>query len=237
MLKLRVRRLLLGFMAVMMAALGGCASFDPTAIAAQTQGKSVIVASGLGPDLHLGWIGTTAFNNEFGTRAVPGWDIADVATSTASQALQETQRYSGIRTTQVPVTRNMELPNLPVGMDADFLLVIGEGRCPDPVWMTNQAFTGIGITQRTLLGLPAQAHLHVCITLQLFDLKTRQSIGMTSSLKHRPTNIRLISGGGASLSTTRVPKLDDADAAILKEPLLSTLRESIPAKLRDLGLR
>lgn len=226
--------LFLIFIAVIVA---GCASVNPQAVQSQTRGKTIAVASALGPELNLNWVGTTILNNEFGTRPVPNWGIDEQAAIYVSQALTSGQRYAAVNVLQGVSRKGNAVPVLPVGTSADFLLLIEQDDGGDPIWGTNQSFKGLGIAQRTFMGLEPPAHGYVAVTIELFDMLKGTTLGSSWDFAAWPIDFRLSSGGKASMTAIRVPLVKDSDLETLREPMLDRLRVMLEKLLAEVGLR
>ena len=225
------------FLTSMALIVAGCASIDPQAVQSQTRGKTIAVASALGPELNLTWVGTTIFNNQFGTRPVPDWRIDEQVAIYVSQSLTSGQRYAAVNVLQGVSRKGNTVPVLPAGTTADFLLLIEQYDADDPIWNTNQSFKGLGIAQRTFMGLAPPAHGHVGVTIELFDMLKGASVGRSSEFENWPINFRLSSGGTASLTTSPAPLVKDSDLETLREPMLDRLRATLEKLLGEMGLR
>ncbi|MGB5445027.1 MAG: hypothetical protein WBM99_05895 [Psychromonas sp.] len=216
----------------------GCANVDPHMVQTQTRGKTIAVASALGPNLELNWVGTTIFNNEKGTIAVPDWNMDNLAVNSMSSGLQATQRYAAVNTLSNISRVGEAIPVLPPGSQADYLLLIERWDSGDPMFGTNQSFHGVGIAQRSFMGLvQTKAHIGVCVTL--FDLSIGKSIGVITSFEHWNIPTRLKSGGNSNLLANQfpVPIIDDLDLDELQQPITTKLEQMIVNILGDMGLR
>jgi hypothetical protein len=168
------RRLTLALLG--MVVLSGCASFDPGAVRAKTEGKSILVASDLGSSLNLSWIGTTVFNNEASTHAADGLQLDGAALSTALWALQQNQRYRSVAAAPQVKRTSAGFPRV-AGAAADYLLLIEPGTTADFLFRTNQFFRGVGVVQRSFAGATPRAAVHAVLQAELFDLRTGESLG------------------------------------------------------------
>ena len=238
----RIRSLALA-MTVLLAA--GCATLDPKNVQIQTKGKTVAVASALGPNLDLKWMGTTIFNWEEGQLAVPSWGIDEQATKAASAALSATQRYAavtvltGVRRAAIAGRVGDPAPKLPADARADFLLLISQSYTNDAIYRTNATYAGLGIAQRSLLGFEPPTHAYISVLVELFDITAGKSLGSRQKFVHWPITAKLKSGGSSTrtLNKNPVPSIDDRDLAQLQQPFTTRLVPVIDQLIGDIGLR
>lgn len=234
----RFRRLALMALGAAILMVGGCATVDPAMVRTQTAGKSLAVASLLGP-LNMIWIGTTVFNNEYGERSVAPWGVDDIARETAATALDGSRRFSTVVALKGVARERDEMPKMPAGAQADYLLLIDgySTSPPDPIWHTKQSFAGLGIAQHTVMGTLVQTRAYVALRVTLFDARSAAPLGTVSKFVHWPLDFHLRSGGNMSLTGSYPrPVLDDADMERLREPMLNKVREMVSERLSELGL-
>lgn len=231
-------RILAAAVTVLVAA--GCTTLNPQLVETQTRGKTIAVASMLGPNLRLKWVGTTAFNNEEGEVAVPTWGLDAEATKATSSALLATQRYLTVKVFTNIAQAGEAMPQLPADAQADFLLLLKpkEVGNPDPMYGTNQFFGGVGIAQRSFMGLQ-KTRAHVAVNAELYDLSAGKLLGARGEFEHWPINAKLKSGGRANLLSNNnpVPTIDEHELAELQQPITSRLVKIIDQLLGEMGLR
>lgn len=234
----KLRRFWTGAAAAALLLAGGCATVDPEVVRAQTTGKTVAVASDLG-ELQLVWVGTTVFNNEYGTRDISAWGADRLAVALVVEPLRASQRLADVLPVDAIVREGSAPPRLPPGQQADFLLLVETYRTapPDPIFHTNLGLSGIGVVQRSFMGIPPRTHPYLALQLRLIDLRSNQVVATSSSFKHFPVDFHLKSGGKATFSgPLPVPTLEDAELERLREPMLQRLREFLAEELPKLGL-
>ncbi|OGT22959.1 MAG: hypothetical protein A2342_05055 [Gallionellales bacterium RIFOXYB12_FULL_54_9] len=217
----------------------GCNTLDPKAVQTQTHGKTIAVASELGSNLNLQWVGTTIFNNEKGEIAVPAWKIDEQATKAMSTALLASQRYVTVTALTGISQLGDAVPKLPKGTKADFLLLIGHFNGGDPIYGSNQTFQGLGIAQRSFMGLEPPTQAHVGVTIQLFDLTANKSVGSSSEFEHWPITAKLKSGGDSNWGSNSnpVPSMDERELAALQQPFTTHLIQVIEQLISKMGMR
>lgn len=229
------------FLALTMTVLisAGCATLDPQLGETQTRGKTIAVASELGSNLMLKWVGTFVFNNEVGKVAVPTWGIDDQATKAASSVLLATRRYTAVKVFTGISREGNAVPKLPADAQADFLLLIEPNEVPDPMYYTKHDFTGLGIAQRTLLGQEIETRAHVGVKAELFDLSAGKSLGELGEFVHWPITAKLKSGGGYNWMSDKYPepRIDERDLADLQQPMTTRLVQVIDQLIDNMGLR
>lgn len=220
--------------------LAGCATIDPQAVRTQTQGKTISIASTLGQDLELKWVGTTMFHNEYGLVSVPTWSIDEVAVNAVSSALQATGRYAAINKVGNIKRIGEAMPILPPHSKSDYLILIERRHGGDPMFATNQSFQGIGIAQRTFMGiLGPQTRAYISLQLELFDVAMAKSMGTRGAFDHWQITQKLKSGGSYDWTNDKSPTpiIENHDLAELQQPVTSRLVGVVEKLLTDMGLR
>jgi len=216
-----------------------CATLDPQAVQTQTRGKSIAVVSALGSNLSLKWV-ATAFTSEEGEIPVPAWEIDEMATKTVSTMLLATQRYSTVTVYKGISRVENAVPQLPTGAQADYLLLIERHTRgnPDPMFGSSDSFGGLGIAQRSLLGMVLPRKAHVGISIELFDLTAGKSMGSVNEFEHWPTTVELKSGGGFNWKSDKnpVPRIDGRDLAELQQPITTRLVKVVEGLIGKMGL-
>lgn len=212
------------------AMLAGCETLQPDAVKAQTQGKSLVVASMLGPKVKLQWIGTTAFNNEYGVISPDTWDLDGKAQAVAVEALRATGRYARVVGVAGAKRGADGTPRLPEGAQADFVIVIAPASPGDPLFGTNQSLEGFGVVQRTFMGLQ-RTEVFSAIRIDLYD-GAGKSLGGRMQFEHEPAGFKLMSGS----STKEPPRVADADMAVFLDKLHARLRKALETGLVKAGL-
>jgi hypothetical protein len=212
------------------AMLAGCETLQPDAVKAQTQGKSLVVASMLGPKVKLQWIGTTVFNNEYGEISPDTWDLDGKAQTAGVDALRVTGRYARVAGV-AGVQRGADgAPRLPTDTQADVVIVITQASHGDPLFGTNQGLAGLGVVQRTFMGLE-RTEVFSAIRLDLYD-GAGKSMGSRMQFEHEPAGFKLLSGS----SNKEPPKVTDADMAAFRDKLHARLRKAVETALAKAGL-
>lgn len=216
-----------------------CSTFDSQVVRTQTHGKSIAVASTLGPDLGLTWIGTTIVNAELGRIPVTTWNIDELATRTASSALQATRRYAAVTEFSGIYRIGNKIPRLPEGSQADFLLLLQPLNAGDPIYNSDLSLTGMGVAQRTFLGMEAPTYAHVGVTGELFDMAAVKSMGAISKFYYWKIPVKLKSGGSPKefFGKRPVPKIDDRDLNDLQQPFAMQLVNVVEKLVDDMALR
>jgi hypothetical protein len=104
---------------------------------------------------------------------------------------------------------------------------------------TNQSFQGVGIAQRSFMGLEPPTRAYISVHAELFDLSAGKSMGALSPFEHWQITAKLKSGGGFNMNADKypVPTIDDRDLAELQQPITARLSKVIETILGDMGLR
>lgn len=229
-----VRILLCGMIVVF----AGCATWDPVAIGEQTRGKALVIATTVGGKLHLTWIGTTVFNNEYGSQEIGHWKAAESAQTIAVQELSTSGRYASVDGITGVIREGKTAPKVPDTVKGDYLLLIEETPTQDIIWNTSQMFLGLGVAQRSLLGLSSPAVAHASIRSSLHDLRSGQEVAATSEFDSWRLSIQMISGGKATMTgPSPSPVIREADLLSLREPMLAHFVDVVKKQLVRLGLR
>lgn len=203
----------------------GCATFDPGANRARTEGKTIAVASKLGPSLNLLWIGTTVFNNEQGEYRLDNPRIEQTALSSAAWAISAEGRHRAV-TFAEPFDPADAESRKKVADKADFLLVIQSGTAPDVVYRTNQVMRGVGVLQRSMFGLTPRAVVHAVLQGELFDVRTGESLGKTRATEFVDAPAFLETG----------PRIPAASLEQTLESAATRVKGAAITLVKDLGL-
>jgi hypothetical protein len=200
-------------------AVSGCASVDPKAVESQVGGKSIAVAAALGDSLNLMWIGSTAFNNEYGSVPVGHWAVDEKVAAAAAGLLKSANRYSNV--TIVPGPPRPAPGNR---YSEDFLLLFEPETFQDRAFGTNQRMKGIGLYQRTAFGSSKRVVAHAGLKAEILDLRTGRSLGAHSEHSYWQVPQTLDTG----------PTISDEDLAKVRsamEDRIATLVRRLVVKL------
>jgi hypothetical protein len=215
------RWLVLGLALVM----GACATVDKEAVRTQTQGKSLVVASGLNSQLDLKWIGLTVFNNEIQTVEAADWALPAQFHQALQRQLEATGRFSGVTVVHQPGADRSALLTA-AGQDADVALLLTPGSAGDPIYMTNQYIRGFGVFQRSALGILLNSLPHVVVKGELVDLKTAQPLGDTLTQTFEIKEHSLIKG----------PVISEEKRPMVRESLTKQMDPAAAQMLKNFGI-
>jgi hypothetical protein len=161
----------------------GCAGPSSTVAKPSIAGKSVVVASAVGDDLNLAFVGFMVFSNASSQQSVPEWGTDQRIIAAAVRLLKPSQA-SGISTAQGISKRSGEdLPDL-LNVQTDYLLFFEPAATGDVLANTNQQIKGIGVFQHDTAMLKVFAHAALKVTL--IDVRARQAVATSESLQSWP---------------------------------------------------
>lgn len=220
----------------------GCASngnMDPTAVKAETQGKSIAVASLVGTQLHLKSVGTTIFNIEEGVVDVTSWTLDEVVLNSATSSLLQTGRFGAVSSLR-GVSRNRdEVPKMPEGANVAYLLLFENVRGEDPMFLTREYFEGIGVAQNSFLGVAGATNAYVWIKASLFDIAAGKLVSIAGEVQHWPINARLKPAENSKMTWNKYPEtvISEGDLSELQRPVVERLKIAVDALIEKVGLR
>jgi len=215
------RWLVLGLAVVM----GACATVDKEAVKTQTQGKSLVVASGLSSQLDLKWIGLTVLNNEIQTVDAADWELPALFHQALQRQLQASGRFSGVTLVHQP---GADRPALlaAAGKDTDVALLLTPGTAGDPIYQTSQNIRGFGVFQRSALRILLHSLPHVVVKGELVDLKTGQPLGDTLTQTFEIREHSLITG----------PVISEDKQPMVRESLTKQMEPAATQLLKNFGI-
>jgi hypothetical protein len=170
----------------------GCSTLpDAQTLAKTTNGKSIAVASRVGSDISLKWIGTTVFNNETKQLKSPEHELDTQIEKALVSALAAGKNYgtvSSVTSKLEPVLKQSR------SLGADYLLVISEGVMEDTRFQSNQVYRGLGVFQRSMFNLRPIAINHTVLKGELINVSSGEIIASTVSNTIYASGIMLSSG-------------------------------------------
>lgn len=184
----------------------GCSTLpDAQTLAKTTNGKSIAVASRIGSDTSLKWIGTTVFNNETKQIKSPEHELDNQIEKALVSALTASKNYgsvSALTSKSEPVLKQSTV------LGADYLLVISEGVMVDTRFQSNQAYKGLGVFQRSMFNLSPVAINHTVLKGELIKVSSGEIIASTTSNTIYSSGILLPSG--LNLNASDINSLTDS---------------------------
>lgn len=225
------RRTMLVLTAAMALGLAGCETLDPKVVQGRLAGKSVAVASALGPDVRLVWIGTTVFNNEYGDLPAADWGLDAHAAQTVADAMKATGRYGAVTIAAGATRTKAGALVLPPGTAADYVVVLEPESVGDPLYGTNQNLSGLGMAQRTFAGQSGRSTAYAAVRVSLRDAAGKE-LGGKLGLASTPLKFLMTSGG----SSGAAPVVAASDQPALREALREQLTRALQQALSGAGL-
>ena len=165
------------------ATLAGCSALNfkhPVAAEDLSKIKRIGVVSSLGDTFYGDSIGTTVFNNEHFTAALPEWGVSAYATAKKLEALKASNRYeaaelnlSEVGLKNPLIKENRLVWEAPRKQGFDKLLVLAAS-VSDNMRLFNPDF---GLYQRSLLLTETWRCAYVGYVVSVYDVSTQKSIG------------------------------------------------------------
>ena len=170
---------------------------------------NVAVVSTAASKLNFAFVGTTAFNNSYVSKDLENDEIDRMITNDVVQILSS----QGIKALPSSSIRQLVLESSgdsyyrskidfgrissELGANNTFthLAVLKGGRhapaayLGDPIGGSNQSLYGIGLYQRSLLGITDGAYFYAVASVQLYDLKTGKKVAGGTDLQFVKTNL------------------------------------------------
>jgi hypothetical protein len=177
-LKTRVqRKVKLALVSVVaMWGLSACGTVSTPAVQAKLTGKSITVVSVVGETVELSWRGTTVFNNEKGEARVPDWGLRTRVEDRAVAMLEASKRFSTVQRAQISATRRedalKQIEDLKTG--SSHVLLFSPNASGDSIFDTSVGFNGLGVAQRSIVGLASKSAVHASLKADLIELGTFQ---------------------------------------------------------------
>ena len=210
--------------------LGACGTVSTPAVQAKLTGKSITVVSVVGETVQLSWRGTTVFNNEQGEARVPDWGLRTRVEDRAVAMLEASRRFSTVHRAQISATRREEalkqLEDLKTG--STHVLLFTPNASGDSIFETSVGFTGLGVAQRSLVGLGAKSAVHASLKADLIELGTfdRTLAQSVSANAQRVPAPALLSG----------PRLNPDRAEAARDALRVQVDAVVSSLLTQMGL-
>lgn len=219
----------LGFLCIAMGFFGltGCASFDPSVVKTRTEGQAVRVLVGVPEELSLSWVGTTVFNNEAGLERLERLNPRALVGQSVMTLLVEAARYPAVVVEDSPETRSTAMLN-GVTASSGVLLLVYPCAAPDQAFQTNQFYRGVGLMQRSLLGLTPRTAMHAVICGEVIDAATRTSMAKTDAVSYQRIDSPYLLSG---------PKIKEEHRSSVAESMPNHIRAATSQLLERLGLR
>lgn len=202
------------------ALLGGCASVDPALVRQQVGGKSLAVVSLVNDKVDASWIGTTVFNNEFDRTERPTWQLPKTAEDAIRGAMPASGPYRALNIRAMPAMSKADLLK-GAALTEDLVLVIAPVRYPDT------PLNGVGIHQRSALGIKPLVSTFASLEGVLIDLKSGQSVARVLDLSSAALPASVLDKGA---------KLKPESEAAVSESVREQVKGSVRAILQQLGL-
>lgn len=202
------------------ALLGGCASVDPALVRQQVGGKSLAVVSLVNDKVEASWIGTTVFNNEFDRTERPTWQLPKTAEDAIRGAMPASGPYRALNIRAMPAMSKADLLK-GAALTEDLVLVIAPVRYPDT------PLNGVGIHQRSALGIKPLVSTFASLEGVLIDLKSGQSVARVLDLSSAALPASVLDKGA---------KLKPESEAAVSESVREQVKGSVRAILQQLGL-
>ncbi|AOW14812.1 hypothetical protein LPB72_20490 [Hydrogenophaga crassostreae] len=156
--------------------LSACGTVSTPAVQAKLTGKSITVVSVVGETVELSWRGTTVFNNEKGEARVPDWGLRTRVEDRAVAMLEASRRFSTVQRAQISATRREEalkqIEDLKTG--SSHILLFTPNESGDSIFETSQGFYGLGVAQRSIMGVASKSAVHASLKADLIELGTFQ---------------------------------------------------------------
>jgi hypothetical protein len=156
--------------------LSACGTVSTPAVQAKLTGKSITVVSVVGETVELSWRGTTVFNNEKGEARVPDWGLRTRVEDRAVAMLEASKRFSTVQRAQISATRREEalkqIEDLKTG--SSHILLFTPNESGDSIFETSQGFYGLGVAQRSIMGVASKSAVHASLKADLIELGTFQ---------------------------------------------------------------
>lgn len=228
------------------ALLSGCATVGVERIENLPQSHKIVVLSLLNDKIEVKHTGTTVFNNWRQKAKIANWHINDDVESYIEQQLASAGRFSVVHGDTkraraaageagtdrwTGATRlkggNEVLARLADAAGADSVLVVTPSKMEDIIFGTNQIIAGIGIYQRSFLGIN-RAVDYVLLRITLIDGETGEEIGHSIVNKWTDRDRRYWLEKGSTLS--------EQDQSATHRALSSLLVESLRTSMSNLKL-
>jgi len=152
--------------------LSACGTVSTPAVQAKLTGKSITVVSVVGETVELSWRGTTVFNNEKGEARVPDWGLRTRVEDRAVAMLEASRRFSTVQRAQISATRREEalkqIEDLKTG--SSHILLFTPNESGDSIFETSQGFYGLGVAQRSIMGVASKSAVHASLKADLIEL-------------------------------------------------------------------
>lgn len=162
------------FSLALLIGLGSGCAVNPTKVQANLAGRSVGISVCLKDQLSNQWIGTTIFNNSAKEQPAPGLGLTEAAKLAS-------QEYFQLTDSKVTILADCldwkTAPRPPLGTPV--LLTFHEGYVPDQIGGTNRGQSGIGVFQRSLLGVKPFGRTHAVLEAKLADTFSGKQLGKT----------------------------------------------------------
>lgn len=217
--------------AVVAAAMSACGTVSTPAVQAKLTGKSITVVSVVGETVRLSWRGTTVFNNEFGEARVADWGLRTRVEDRAVAMLEASKRFTNVQRAQITATRReealKEVENLKTG--SSHVLLISPNASGDSLFDTSVGFTGLGVAQRSLVGILPKSAAHASLAADLIELGSFQQRILAQSVSANAQRIpspALLSG----------PRLNPEHSADARDALRVQVDAVVTSLLTQLGL-
>lgn len=222
------------FFAAVLTVMGllGCATVDKGAVQAAVEGKSVAIVATMDSAVQLSWIGTTVFNNESSTIERPQWGLASLALKDAETALNNGKRFKSVRTLELGVPTKEEVLKHPDVQMSDLILVISPSVGGDFVAMNEVPLKGVGVRQRSALGLPPYSASYASLEAVLFEARTGKQVALVSETSLKMVGDKVL--GKAALDKGAV--LKPAMEPLVLDGVKDSVRGAINALIQRMGL-
>ncbi|MBA4264469.1 MAG: hypothetical protein C0453_05255 [Comamonadaceae bacterium] len=222
------------FFSILLTAIGllGCATVDKAAVQAAADGKSLAIVTTVDSTLQLSWIGTTVFNNESSKLDRPEWGLASLALRDAEAALSNGKRFNSVKSLDIGVSTKEEALRHPEAQAVDLIVVISPSVGGDFVAMNEVPLRGVGVRQRSALGLPPYSAAYASLEAGLFEAKTGKQVALVSE-----TSLKMIADkalGKAALDKGAVlkPELEP----LVQSEVKMTVSAAVKTLIQRLGL-
>jgi hypothetical protein len=210
--------------------LSACGTVSTPAVQTQLTGKSITVVSVVGETVELSWRGTTVFNNEHGEARVPDWGLRTRVEDRAVAMLEASKRFTNVQRAQVSATRREEALKQVEELKtrSSHVLLISPNRSGDSIFDTSVGFNGLGVAQRSLVGLATQSAAHASLKADLIELGTFQRVlaQSVSANAQRIPAAALLSG----------PRLNPDKAGAARDALRVQVDAVVTSLLTQMGL-
>ena len=202
-----------------------CASIGPDKPFDSNE-KSVTLVVNTADTFALQWIGTTIFNNKSGADLINDFNISKIIAENSEEVLEKTTEFKSVSITTALKYKELQNRKELNSLNADYMLVISDNSVQDIRFCTNRKYTGVGIFQRSLIGIDPNSVSHVALKAELIEVSSGKTIR---------TGYADQSTGGIILSKDM--KFHDDQALAIKGIFGPLIKSTIEILLSNLGLR